>query len=84
MDKNRSPLLLHRVDPHKNMRRFYTMTIQPNLFGGSSLIRAWGRIGTHGQQKVELFQNDEAADLELDRLARIKQRRGYVVRPTDR
>jgi hypothetical protein len=43
------PLHLRRVDPTRNMRRFYTFTIQPTLFGGSSLIRHWGRIGTNGQ-----------------------------------
>lgn len=84
MAEDRTHMLMHHIDPRRNMRRFYMMTIQPNLFGGSSLIRAWGRIGTRGRQKVELFENEDTADRALDRLARIRQRRGYVVRPTGR
>ena len=37
---------LRRVDPAQNMRRFYLMQVQPDLFGGASLIREWGRIGS--------------------------------------
>ena len=77
-------MLMHRIDPHRNMRRFYALSIQPNLFGGASLVRRWGRVGTHGQQKIQLFENDDAASRALDRLVRIRQRRGYVIRPTGR
>ncbi|UEM18339.1 WGR domain-containing protein (plasmid) [Bradyrhizobium barranii subsp. barranii] len=40
------PLHLRRIDTTRNMRRFYLLSIQPTLFGGVSLIRNWGRIGT--------------------------------------
>lgn len=30
-------LTLHRIDPARNMARFYRLDIQPNLFGGSLL-----------------------------------------------
>jgi len=48
------PTCLHpqRVDPARNMLRFYTLTIQQDLFGGASLIRVWGRIGTRGREMV--------------------------------
>ncbi|MBA8881087.1 WGR domain-containing protein [Phyllobacterium myrsinacearum] len=40
-------------------------------------IRCWDRIGTQGQQKVQLFSHEtEAVDIFLD-LARVKRRRGY-------
>ena len=32
-------------DASRNMRRFYRMVVQRDLFGGASLIREWGRIG---------------------------------------
>lgn len=53
------PVHLRRIDPVHNMRRFYTLSIQPTLFGGASLIRNWGRIGTKGQSMMETF--DEPA-----------------------
>lgn len=71
------PLRLRRVDPALNMRRFYTLSIQPTLFGGASLVRDWGRIGTSGQSMVETFDLPEQADTALARLERSKRRRGY-------
>jgi predicted DNA-binding WGR domain protein len=50
-------LVLHRIDPDRNMARFYGMSIAPTPFGDTSLMRAWGRIGTCGQHRIELFQN---------------------------
>lgn len=37
-----------RVEPAQNMRRFYRITIQRDLFGGASLVRERGRIGSCG------------------------------------
>lgn len=42
-------IYLTRVDPAKGMARFYAMYIQRDLFGGASLVREWGRIGSPGQ-----------------------------------
>ena len=39
---------MRRIDPARNMRRFYRLSIQPDLFGGASLVREWGRIGARG------------------------------------
>ena len=71
------PLYLRRIDPTKNMRRFYSLSVQPTLFGGASLIRDWGRIGTRGQTMMETFDTADDADLAFDRLERSKRRRGY-------
>lgn len=30
---------LKRIDPSLNMRRFYRMSVQPDLFGGACLVR---------------------------------------------
>jgi predicted DNA-binding WGR domain protein len=40
---------LTRTDPDRNMARFYTMTLQPTLFGEWALLREWGRIGSAGR-----------------------------------
>ena len=71
------PVHLRRIDPTKNMRRFYSLSVQPTLFGGASLIRDWGRIGTRGQTMMETFDTADDADLAFDRLLRSKRRRGY-------
>ncbi|MGO7122173.1 WGR domain-containing protein [Rhizobium johnstonii] len=74
------PYRLHieRIDPSKNMARFYALSIEPNLFGGTSLVRSWGRIGSRGQQKIHVFDSEaKAVDLLLTLLRR-KRSRGYL------
>ena len=44
---------LRRVDPAPNMRRFYRLDMQPNLFGGILLAKEWGRIGAHGRMDAK-------------------------------
>ncbi len=77
-------LYVERIAPEKNMARFYALAIQPTLFGEVSLVRAWGPIGTRGQQMVHLFDNEsQAVSLFLDVL-REKRKRGYrPKRPVD-
>ncbi|WP_159650744.1 WGR domain-containing protein, partial [Bosea sp. 125] len=40
--KDQDSLCLRRIDPTRNMRRFYVLSVQPTLFGGVSLVRHWG------------------------------------------
>ncbi len=51
-------LYVQRIDTTKNIARFYAMSIEPDLFGGSALVRHWGRIGTRGQERIDLFTDD--------------------------
>lgn len=71
------PLSIRRIDPEKNMARFYGLSLQPTLFGDMSLVRAWGRIGTRGQAKVETFSDLAEAEEAFARIERVKRRRGY-------
>ncbi|NPD15117.1 WGR domain-containing protein [Xinfangfangia sp. D13-10-4-6] len=68
---------LKRIDASCNMKRFYRMTIERDLFGGSSLIREWGRIGCRGQLLVERHGDEGQAINALLKLARTKRNRGY-------
>ena len=52
---------LKRIDPSLNMRRFYRMSVQPDLFGGACLVREWGRIGFRGQMLVEQHPDEGRA-----------------------
>ena len=72
-----APLHLRRIDASRNMRRFYLLSIQPTLFGGASLIRNWGRIGTNGQTMMQTFDDSMHAGDAFGRLVRTKRRRGY-------
>lgn len=69
---------LTRVDPKRNMARFYELHLQPTLFGETSLMRRWGRIGCEGRALVETHATDEAASEALARWRRRKERRGYA------
>ncbi|MGO6951816.1 WGR domain-containing protein [Rhizobium johnstonii] len=70
-------LYIERREPDKNMARFYALSIEPTLFGETSLVRGWGRIGSRGQQKIHVFDSEaKAVDLLLT-LLRKKHARGY-------
>lgn len=74
-------LYIERVDPERNMARFYLLTIEPTLFGTPRLVRRWGRIGTSGQAKVHHFgREEEAVSLFLE-LLRKRRARGYKPKP---
>ncbi|MGA8055725.1 MAG: WGR domain-containing protein [Burkholderiales bacterium] len=71
---------LRRIDPAANCFRFYRLALWPDLFGGASVVRHWGRIGTRGRQQLNPYPSPEAAARMLERLHRQKLRRGYVAR----
>ena len=70
-------LHLRRVNTSQNMNRFYHMTAQRDLFGGASLIRVWGRIGTAGRQRIDTFVDEGRAVSALMALSQQKRRRCY-------
>jgi predicted DNA-binding WGR domain protein len=80
-DELRSPikhhLVLHRIDPKQGIRRFYSLMIERDLFGTIRLVRNWGRIGTKGQELVEIHPDEITAGQALEGVARLKRRRGY-------
>ncbi|WP_109366706.1 WGR domain-containing protein [Ochrobactrum soli] len=69
---------LHRIDPERNMARFYHLRIERDLFGLWVLHRNWGRIGTFGQTKVQSFADRSDAEKHFDKMMRLKVRRGYL------
>ena len=72
------PVHLHRVNAEANMARFYHIDIAPTLFGEVSVLRSWGRIGTHGRTSVETCATPEEAEMSASRTLRKKALRGYV------
>lgn len=70
-------MLLNRIEPDRNMRRFYLMTVQRDLFGGACLTKEWGRIGSSGQVRRELYPDEGQAVTALSVAARKKRVKGY-------
>jgi len=70
-------LYCQRVDASKNMARYYALSIQPTLFGETAVVRAWGRIGSRGSEKSEVFPTEREAASHFLELARKKRRKGY-------
>ena len=68
--------MLHRIDPEQGIRRFYSLMIERDLFRTIPLVRNWGRIGTKGQELVEIHADELEAGQALEALAGAKRRRG--------
>lgn len=71
------PYYLTKINAAENQRRFYSLEIMPTLFGEWSVVREWGRIGSSGQLKVDVFPTEEAAQSALTALVQKKIKRGY-------
>jgi predicted DNA-binding WGR domain protein len=56
-----SAVQLRRVDPAKNMARFYLLDVQQDLFGQWWFVREFGRIGAAGTIKLDLFSTEAEA-----------------------
>ncbi|PZU88359.1 MAG: WGR domain-containing protein [Shinella sp.] len=69
---------LERRDASRNMKRFYRLSVERDLFGETLLIREWGRIGKQGRRREEPHANPDTAHRAAVALARSKRRRGYV------
>lgn len=72
---------LIRIEPARDCFRFYRLSLWPDLFGGVSLAREWGRIGQPGQLRLDSFPDQAAAAAAFDALRRRKLRRGYREAP---
>lgn len=69
---------LTKVEPDKNMCRFYRMEIVRGLFGEWGLVREWGRIGRSGTMRTDWFGTEiEVKDAQFN-LQKQKTKRGYV------
>ncbi len=73
----RHVLVLRRLEPERNLARFYALLIERDLFGQVVLVRRWGRIGTQGRERADPHANESEAAAALSQLAATKRRRGY-------
>lgn len=61
-------IYLRQVDPARNRRRFYAMSVQRDLFGDWTLVREWGRIGRPGRLRADGYGSLREAQSALARL----------------
>lgn len=73
-------LVLDRIDASQNMARYYVLSIEPTLFGDTAMVREWGRIGSVGQRRTDLYAHHEGARMALGTWLNRKRRRGYRLR----
>lgn len=71
---------LERIDPARNMARFYRLDVQPTLFGEWALVKEWGRIGSGGTVRSAVFDSEDAAEEARVRQQTLRERRGYWLR----
>jgi predicted DNA-binding WGR domain protein len=53
-----SAVELRKIDEARNMRRFYRLSIESDLFGGALLMKQWGRIGARGRVVAERYDSE--------------------------
>jgi predicted DNA-binding WGR domain protein len=70
---------MRRIEPEKNMHRFYAMSIQPTLFGEWVVVRNWGRIGTTGRSRFDIHNGPGEAIDAIGQIKSSKVKRGYFV-----
>jgi predicted DNA-binding WGR domain protein len=68
---------LVKRNPEANQARYYRIALWPDLFGGFSLAREYGRIGQPGLLRLDPHAQEDQARSAMHRLVRRKIRRGY-------
>lgn len=63
---------------NRNVARFYVLAIEPSLFGDAALVRAWGRNGSLGRQRLDLYKTTDEAGEALETWLTRKMRRDYA------
>jgi predicted DNA-binding WGR domain protein len=70
---------LCRIDPDKNMARFYRLAVERDLFGMWCFIREWGRIGRGGRMRMIPYATPMEAHAALRKQRHAKEQRGYIL-----
>ncbi len=65
----RYAVVLRRLEPERNVARFYALLIERDLFGHVVLVRRWGRIGTRGRERADPHGSEEEAATRMGRIA---------------
>jgi predicted DNA-binding WGR domain protein len=69
---------LTRSKSSSNLHRFYSLRLAPTLFGEIALVAEWGRIGSPGTVRKQVFQTEQSAESALTKRVTGKTKRGYI------
>ncbi len=72
-------IYLQKPETDGEPARFYQLILQPDLLGGATLIRQWGRLGSRGTHRSTPFPDLEQAQAELETRCRRLQQQGYHI-----
>ncbi len=56
-------IYLEYHDEEQNKHRFYQLFVMVGLFSDWSLVREWGRIGSAGTVRKDIFETEAEAEL---------------------
>jgi predicted DNA-binding WGR domain protein len=74
----RHHLVLYRRDPEQSRARFCNLMIERDLFGTIRLVHNWGAVGSKGQEKVDIYPDEDAAARALAGWAEFQRQKGYT------
>ena len=69
---------LTRIDPTRNINRFYVVQVMPSLFGDWTVMREWGRRGSPGTMRLHSYRRREEAHVDEQRTIKRRLLRGYT------
>ncbi|MHB8236215.1 MAG: WGR domain-containing protein [Acidithiobacillus ferrivorans] len=68
-----------KIQPEKDLYRYYRLTLQQNLWGEWELIKSWGRIGQRPTRVVALSVTEpEHAEILAAAVAKARKLHGYL------
>ena len=70
-------IYLTRQDAAQNISRFYSMHLQPDLFGPVCVVKEWGRLGAAGTVRQEVYSDESVARAAMTERMKRKAKRGY-------
>jgi len=53
---------LTRIDPTRNVNRFYVVQVMPSLFGDWTVMREWGLRGSPGTVRLSSYERRNEAE----------------------
>jgi predicted DNA-binding WGR domain protein len=71
---------LTRVDPGRNIDRFYIVNVTPTLFGEWAVLREWGQRGSPGTMRLDTYRRRDDAQIAEQRTIKRRLQHGYTER----
>jgi predicted DNA-binding WGR domain protein len=73
-------VILERVDPARNVARYYVLPVEQALFAHDALIRRGSRIESPGRPRLQSFGSGGGAGLTLEAWLERKRRGSHAVK----